>query len=108
MLRPKIFLALLGAALSFSAVACVEFSDYCSKKIDCEGGNDKDKAACASEAEGLEDAAKDYGCADKFGLAQDCIEAHSVCNNSKFTTGTECSGELQTLSQCQHDASGRK
>ncbi len=108
MLRSIFTTAFLVASFALGTAACVEFSDYCSKKVDCEGGNDKDKAACADGAEGEEDAAKDYGCSKEFDDLDQCVQDHSVCQNSKFTVGTECSGQQTTLNTCIKNNTGKK
>src|SRR5579883_1037349 len=75
-------LFVLGA---LALVACSgEYSDYCGKKIDCEGGNDKDKSACNDSTEGQENSASDYGCGDQFDKLADCVKNNSSCNNKQY------------------------
>ncbi len=97
----------LFAALLCGAATCVEYSTYCGKKIDCEGGNDKDKAACADEAEGSEDSAGDYGCSKEFDDYATCLQEKAACTNSKYGTA-DCNGQGTTLSTCIKGATGKK
>ena len=78
---------------------CVEYSTYCSNLVDCAGGNDKDKSACADTLEGEEDTAKDYGCADQFDAMQTCRENNSTCANRNYGTAA-CDAQKSAYENC--------
>jgi len=110
-------LIFVGITTMYGVVGCgSEQKDYCDKKVSCEGGNDKDKAACASEAEAAEDSAEDYGCGDQFGKLLDCVNSNSSCQGSStktyttydLTTGVnKCQSQVTALDACVRAASGR-
>jgi hypothetical protein len=78
---------------------CVEYSSFCSNAVDCVGGNDKDKSACADGLEGEEDAAKDYGCSTQFDAWQTCLETNSVCVQRSYTTQA-CNAQNDAVEAC--------
>jgi hypothetical protein len=88
--------------------ACTEFSSLCGKSIDCEGGNDKDKAACADKAEAAEDEASDYGCSTQFGALVTCTEDHATCTMGKFSVSSGCDQTEKDLETCISANSARK
>ncbi len=100
---PSLLLAatLLAAALP----ACSEYASTCQKVVNCEGGNDKDVAACAETLEGLENAADAYGCLDKFDDFMKCRDS-GTCTNNHFTA--DCSSQEDALNACVKSASGKK
>ncbi len=91
--------AAAGLLLLFVPQGCVEYSTYCGNLVDCAGGNDKDKSACADAIEGEEDAAKDYGCSDQFDSLQTCRETNSTCANRNYGTAA-CDAQKSALENC--------
>ena len=102
------FACLVFAAALVSLAACSEFSSYCGKKIDCEGGNDNDKSACADQTEGDEDEASDYGCSSQFGALQTCKENSATCTSGRFSSGASCAQQSKDLEACVGAATGQK
>jgi len=96
LLAPFAFLVLIPL-LGVTSCASV-FSEYCDKRANCEGGNDKDRAACADQLRGDEKAASDYGCADQFDAAYTCRNNTAVCNAGKFSTA--CNTQNDALDAC--------
>jgi hypothetical protein len=102
------FACLVFAAALVSLAACTEFSTYCGKKMDCEGGNDKDRSACADQAEGDEDEASDYGCSSQFSALQTCKEDSATCAAGRFSSGASCGQQSKDLEACVGAATGQK
>ncbi len=100
--------AVTGLVVLCAASACVEYGSYCSNKIDCEGGNDKDKSACADRQEGEEDEAKDYGCADQYEALASCAFDNASCIAGRYGTQANCSNQATALDTCISNATGRK
>jgi hypothetical protein len=100
------FLVALSVGLAGS---CNSYGDYCTEKMDCEGGNDADIEACIEGREGAADLASLYGCSDEFDAAEECELAESDCTNEVYTTvdsgGDNCEDEHQDLGDCMGDTS---
>ena len=102
------FACLVFAAALVSLAACSEFSSYCGKKMDCEGGNDNDRSACSDETEGEEDESSEYGCSSQFSALQTCKENSATCTAGRFSSGTSCEQQSKDLQSCVGSATGRK
>lgn len=99
--------ALLALIPLLGVTSCASlFSDYCDKRINCIGGNDKDKSACADTLRGEEKAAADYGCGDAFDAYYTCRNTNTVCSNGKFESN--CDGQNKVLDDCVRAASGTR
>ena len=96
LLAPFAFLVLVPL-LGVTSCASV-FSDYCDKQMNCVGGNDKDKSACADQLRGQEKAASDFGCADQFDAAYTCRNNTAVCIAGKFSSS--CDAQNKVLDDC--------
>ena len=60
---PKLVTAVL---FGFIITACGSVNgDFCKAERECEGGNEKDEAACVAERDGETNAAEEYGCRDQ-------------------------------------------
>ncbi len=100
--------ALAGLIVLCVPGGCVEYSTYCSNKIDCEGGNDKDKSACADAVESEEDQAKDYGCSDQFEALASCAIDGASCIAGRYKTQANCDNQETALQTCIKNATGKK
>lgn len=96
---------LAAAALAFVVPACSEFGSVCKAQAACEGGNDKDIAACAESFEGEENASDAYGCLDKFDAVATCA-AGATCVNGNFSA--DCSAQEKDLNDCIKAGSAKK
>lgn len=105
-LAPFAFLTLIPL-LGVTSCASL-FSDYCEKRMNCEGGNDKDRAACADSLRGEEKAASDYGCSDGFDAYYTCRNNYGVCNGGRFETNQSCDGQKKVYEDCVSANSARK
>lgn len=86
-----------------------EFADFCGKKVDCEGGNDKDKLACTDDVEALEDKASDYDCGGLFDAWIKCQTESSTCTDAKYApSSSDCVAQNRDLDNCQSLSSGKK
>jgi hypothetical protein len=103
-LAPFAFLALIPL-LGVTSCASL-FSDYCDKKMNCIGGNDKDRSACADSLRGDEKSAADYGCSDAFDSLYTCRNNTAVCNAGKFDSS--CDGQNKLLDDCIRAASATR
>lgn len=104
LLAPFAFLALIPL-LGVTSCASL-FSEYCDKRMNCAGGNDKDRSACADQLRGEEKAAADYGCSDAFDSYYTCRNNTAVCNNGKLDSN--CDGQGKILDDCEKAASALK
>ena len=97
----------LAAALGLTLTACgTSYGDICASAIQCEGGNDADVNACVAVANGAEDAAAAYDCADAYFKQLDCVEKTSTCSKGDFNSN--CNSERDALRSCEQAASDRK
>lgn len=91
--------AILAIPAFFGLTSCASlFTEYCDKQMSCIGGNDKDRAACASEIRGEEKAAADYGCSDSFDAYYECRNSTAVCTAGKFSTS--CDEQRKAYQAC--------
>lgn len=95
-LAPFAFLTLLPI-LGVTSCASL-FSEYCDKRMNCLGGNDKDRSACADELRGEEKAASDYGCSDQFDAYYTCRNNTATCVAGKFDT--DCNAQNDSIDAC--------
>lgn len=94
----------LGIPIFFGLTSCASlFSQYCEKRNTCLGGNDADRAACASTLRGEEKAAADYKCSDQFDAYYECRNNTGYCNQGKFETN--CDAQKKNYESCIEAAS---
>ncbi|MFO0761395.1 MAG: hypothetical protein U0359_33260 [Byssovorax sp.] len=80
--------------------------DYCTKKAQCDGGNDKDVKACVASYAGARNEAAAYGCEAQYDVLTDCIWTNSTCKDMIY--GAECSDQQLAVNKCEADAAGMK
>lgn len=97
----------LGLAL-VGLTGCNKYGDYCKKARDCQGGNDKDQAACADLLVAFDKYYADYGCSDASTKQSDCMISKASCEDKHYSSGTSCIDEGEALTKCQQAATGVK
>lgn len=80
-----------------------EVAQYCTKKAQCEGGNDKDINACIYGVAGTIKETSAYGCKDPYDKVMQCLYSRGMCVNGKY--GADCSAEQNAVNQCLTNAS---
>jgi len=81
--------------------SCRSFNDYCTEKMDCEGGNDQDIDRCEVDREEEADLADEIGCSDWYDTYSECIESESSCTNDNYGLGAgDCDDESRDLASC--------
>lgn len=103
LLATPLRVVLLGIALG--AIGCgSSSSDYCTAKIDCEGGNDQDIEACEIARDADEDIASVYGCEPEWDDYFACWEDRGYCdrNPDRYTHRGDCDRESERLNDCIH------
>jgi hypothetical protein len=114
---PKL-LAILCAVVLLASCGSLN-GDYCDAERKCEGGNDKDEAACIAERDGDSAAAEAYGCLEQHDRWMKCVVNKATCEpvghdgadvlttRDPVTDVERCEDQEQKLSSCIHGASGR-
>jgi hypothetical protein len=83
------------------AAGCRSFGDFCTEKMDCEGGNDADIEACEVGQFATADTADLYGCGGLFDEYWACAETEFECeNDSYFIDGNACEDEARDYNGC--------
>ena len=91
----------VGAAVALGSPACDPFNAYCTAKIECEGGNDRDLEACEITSQAGADRAQVYECTGEFEAFSACREASSECDEFGFYSSSDkCVDESQTYTDC--------
>jgi hypothetical protein len=76
-----------------------KFRNYCEKRAQCRGGNEKDIEACVADKEGDNNQAKAYDCDDAAQKYAECLDQKAFCKNGSYDTSA-CATESQALSAC--------
>ena len=99
----NVFLVLVGVAASGCGA---QFDGYCTKKMQCEGGNDADIDACAATLAAGRSYAEAYDCAVPYGKYTDCLDNRATCESRAY--GAKCDDEAKALASCEEAASATK
>ena len=95
---------LLGAALLAGCGS--RSSDFCSAQTQCEGGNNKDTAACVALSDGAQDEASAYDdFSDAFKVIDYTDKTGVLCRMIELPT--QCGDETAALLTCEKAAWGR-
>lgn len=89
-------------AVSFAAGSCQSYSDYCTEKMDCEGGNDADIQACEVDMAAKADEASLYGCSEWWGVYFECLAQNADCDHDNYgLAGDDCEEESADYHSCK-------
>jgi hypothetical protein len=103
----RLFRAAIAALMISPLLMCSSsFGTYCDAAQICEGGNDKDVAACKAELDTERDVGTAYGCSGEFSKLVECANTKSSCTSKRYNT--EACKDLSTAySTCKKAASAK-
>jgi hypothetical protein len=92
----------ITALLLAAATGCSSYGDYCTDKIDCQGGNDQDEEVCVIQQDLAEEVADIDGCIDDYDALFECLEENESCTeDNQWNDAGKCNGERDALSRCR-------